>query len=89
MLLSPHRYDAAFHNVTAMVGAGVLGLPSTFATLGWAGGLIVLVGSLGISWYTFGLLTHLHEGETENGSIKRYNRYHEVSLSLTTASTSV
>ena len=61
-----------------MVGAGVLGLPSTFATLGWAGGLIVLVGSLGISWYTFGLLTHLHEGENEDGSVKRHNRYHEL-----------
>ena len=26
---------SAFHNVTAMVGAGVLGLPSAMASLGW------------------------------------------------------
>ena len=44
-----------------MVGAGVLGLPATFAILGWAGGLIVLIVSLGISWFTFGLLVYLHE----------------------------
>ena len=55
------RLDTSYHNITAMVGAGVLGLPATFATLGWAGGLIVLVASLGISWFTFGLLVHLHE----------------------------
>ena len=55
------RTDTAYHNVTAMVGAGVLGLPATFAVLGWAGGLIVLIVSLGISWSTFGLLVYLHE----------------------------
>ena len=57
----PIRTDTAYHNVTAMVGAGVLGLPATFAILGWYGGLIVLIASLGISWFTFGLLVHLHE----------------------------
>lgn len=71
-------YDAAFHNMTAMVGAGVLGLPSTFAVLGWHGGLIVLFGSLMISWYTFSLLVHLHEGQDEKGEARRYNRYHEL-----------
>ena len=28
-------YYSAFHNITAMVGAGVLGLPSAFSYLGW------------------------------------------------------
>jgi amino acid permease len=32
----------AYHSVTAMVGAGVLGLPAVFAHLGWAGGVIML-----------------------------------------------
>lgn len=41
--------------------AGVLGLPYAFAALGWAGGAIVLVGSLLISMYSFVLLVHLHE----------------------------
>lgn len=71
-------HDAAFHNVTAMVGAGVLGLPSTFAVLGWTGGLLVLFASLFISWYTFSLLVHLHEGTDEKGEARRYNRYHEL-----------
>jgi amino acid permease len=36
-----------------MVGAGVLGLPYTFVYLGWAGGMLVMLLSLLISWYTF------------------------------------
>ena len=32
------RYYSAFHNVTAMVGAGVLGLPSAMSYLEWPGG---------------------------------------------------
>ena len=55
------RVDTAYHNVTAMVGAGVLNLPATFAVLGWAGGMIALIASLGISWFTFGILVILHE----------------------------
>jgi hypothetical protein len=31
------RYYSAFHNVTAMVGAGVLGLPSAMSFLEWPG----------------------------------------------------
>lgn len=45
------RQDAAYHSVTAMVGAGVLGLPSTFISLGWPGGIITLVLSFWISWW--------------------------------------
>jgi amino acid permease len=37
-----YRGDILYHSITAMVGAGVLGLPSTFAHLGWAGGIIFL-----------------------------------------------
>jgi amino acid permease len=36
------RRAVAYHSVTAMVGAGVLGLPAVFAHLGWAGGIIML-----------------------------------------------
>lgn len=36
-----------------MVGAGVLGLPYTFVYLGWTGGMLVMLLSLLISWYTF------------------------------------
>ena len=48
----------------------MLGLPSTLATLGWGGGITVLLGSLFISWFTFGLLVYLHEvreGQGEGG----------------------
>jgi hypothetical protein len=44
-----------------MVGAGVLGLPSTFVPLGWIGGIAMLVFSLGVSWYTYGQLVYMHE----------------------------
>lgn len=39
-----------------MVGAGVLGLPSTLSTLGWAGGLIMITATFWMSWYTYKLL---------------------------------
>lgn len=42
--------DCAYHSVTAMVGAGVLGLPGVMSTLGWAGGLLALAASLFVSW---------------------------------------
>ncbi|KAF8073110.1 AAP5 [Scenedesmus sp. PABB004] len=40
---------AAAHLVTVMVGAGVLGLPSAMAWLGWVGGLICMVSFFAIS----------------------------------------
>ena len=40
------------HNVTAMVGAGVLGLPAAMAALTWGGGVTVMVLSWVISLYT-------------------------------------
>ena len=39
-----------------MVGAGVLGLPAAFVFLGWAGGTILMLLSLLVSWYSFTLL---------------------------------
>ncbi|CAK0779930.1 hypothetical protein CVIRNUC_004892 [Coccomyxa viridis] len=65
--------SSAFHNVTAMVGAGVLGLPSAMSYLGWPGGIIVLVLSWVISLYTLWQLCVLHEIDG-----KRFNRYHEL-----------
>ena len=45
-------HTAAVHNVTAIVGAGVLGLPFAMAGLTWTGGVIVLVLSWTTSLYT-------------------------------------
>ncbi len=65
-------YHAAFHTITAVVGAGVLGLPSAFSHLGWAGGLSLLSIFTVTSLYTSYLLASLHE----RGD-KRYNTYRE------------
>jgi len=71
--------SVCYHNVTAMVGAGVLGLPSTLTYMGWAPGVLAVVISLVISWYTFYVLIQLHEevpgGAQEGMPIKRYNHY--------------
>eukprot|EP00884_Botryococcus_braunii_P012211 jgi/Botrbrau1/20991/Bobra.0144s0010.1 len=67
-------WDTAFHNVTAMVGAGVLGLPYAMTYLGWAGGVITLLYSWGVSLFTFQFLVYLHE--MPDGT--RFNRYHEL-----------
>ena len=58
---TPCRWYSAFHNVTAIVGAGVLGLPSAFSYLGWAGGIVVLILSWIISLYTLWQLVKMHE----------------------------
>ncbi|WIA23691.1 hypothetical protein OEZ85_000385 [Tetradesmus obliquus] len=75
--------DVAYHSVTAMVGAGVLGLPSVFAHLGWAGGCIMLAFSFWVSWYTYKLLAYMHEvpdlDSKEGGGIKRLDRYDQLS----------
>ncbi|KAF9604398.1 hypothetical protein IFM89_006407 [Coptis chinensis] len=65
---------SAFHNVTAMVGAGVLSLPYAMAQLGWGPGTVVLVLSWIITLYTLWQMVEMHE--TVPG--KRFDRYHEL-----------
>lgn len=62
-----------FHNVTAMIGAGVLGLPAAFKYLGWAGGTVTLTLSFVISLWNLRQLCSMHEIAG-----KRMNRYHEL-----------
>ncbi|KEH25438.1 transmembrane amino acid transporter family protein [Medicago truncatula] len=52
---------STFHNVTAMVGAGVLGLPFSMAALGWGPGLAILVLSWIITLYTLWQMVEMHE----------------------------
>lgn len=66
-------YHAVFHTITAVVGAGVLGLPYAIASLGLAGGLIALTVACIVSLYCSYLLASLHQ---ING--KRYNSYREL-----------
>ncbi|KAG6546777.1 hypothetical protein Mapa_011723 [Marchantia paleacea] len=65
---------STFHNVTAMVGAGVLSLPSAMAYLGWGFGTVVLVGSWCITLYTLWQMVEMHEMVPG----KRFDRYHEL-----------
>ncbi|XP_062191984.1 lysine histidine transporter 1-like [Phragmites australis] len=65
---------SAFHNVTAMVGAGVLGLPYAMSELGWGPGIAVLVLSWIITLYTLWQMVEMHEMVPG----KRFDRYHEL-----------
>ncbi|CAN1310050.1 Lysine histidine transporter-like 5 [Linum perenne] len=65
---------SAFHNVTAMVGAGVLGLPFAMSELGWAPGLIVIGLSWSITFYSLWQMVEMHELVPG----KRFDRYHEL-----------
>lgn len=42
------RWYSAFHNTTAIVGAGVLGLPFAMKFLLWPGGVVIML----LSWLT-------------------------------------
>ncbi|CAN1153801.1 Lysine histidine transporter 1 [Linum perenne] len=65
---------AAFHNVTAMVGAGVLTLPSAMSHLGWGPGTAILIMSWIITLYTLWQMVEMHEMVPG----KRFDRYHEL-----------
>ncbi|KAH0450346.1 hypothetical protein IEQ34_021038 [Dendrobium chrysotoxum] len=65
---------SAFHNVTAMVGAGVLSLPYAMSELGWGPGVAVLVLSWIITLFTLWQMVEMHEMVPG----KRFDRYHEL-----------
>ncbi|KAM7512562.1 hypothetical protein LguiB_011437 [Lonicera macranthoides] len=65
---------SAFHNVTAMVGAGVLSLPYAMSELGWGPGVSVMVISWIVTLYTLWQMVEMHEMVPG----KRFDRYHEL-----------
>ncbi|XP_008800948.2 lysine histidine transporter 1-like isoform X1 [Phoenix dactylifera] len=65
---------SAFHNVTAMVGAGVLSLPYAMSELGWGPGIVILILSWIITLYTLWQMVEMHEMVPG----KRFDRYHEL-----------
>ncbi|CAK8533148.1 unnamed protein product [Lathyrus sativus] len=65
---------SSFHNVTAMVGAGVLGLPYALSQLGWGPGVTLLIISWIITLYTLWQMVEMHEMVPG----KRFDRYHEL-----------
>ncbi|XP_043720790.1 lysine histidine transporter-like 5 [Telopea speciosissima] len=52
---------SAFHNITAVVGAGVLGLPYAMTQLGWIPGIAILVVSWLVTLYSLWQLVEMHE----------------------------
>lgn len=64
---------AAFHNITAMVGAGVLGLPSAMVYLQWPAGITIMLVAWLATIYGLWQLIELHEIKG-----RRFNRYHEL-----------
>ncbi|GJM87640.1 hypothetical protein PR202_ga03616 [Eleusine coracana subsp. coracana] len=65
---------SAFHNVTAMVGAGVLSLPYAMSELGWGPGVAAMLLSWVITLYTLWQMVEMHECVPG----KRFDRYHEL-----------
>ncbi|GLU06161.1 hypothetical protein SLE2022_232150 [Rubroshorea leprosula] len=65
---------SAFHNVTAMVGAGVLSLPYAMSHLGWGPGVVILILSWVITLFTLWQMVEMHESVPG----KRFDRYHEL-----------
>ncbi|XP_027336524.1 lysine histidine transporter 1-like [Abrus precatorius] len=65
---------SAFHNVTAVVGAGVLGFPYAMSELGWGPGITILILSWICTLYTAWQMIEMHEPEPG----KRFDRYHEL-----------
>ncbi|KAG0465658.1 hypothetical protein HPP92_019822 [Vanilla planifolia] len=68
---------SAFHNVTAMVGAGVLSLPYAMSELGWGPGIATIVLSWAITLYTLWQMVEMHE-LPDKAPGKRFDRYHEL-----------
>ncbi|KAL1531577.1 Lysine histidine transporter 1 [Salvia divinorum] len=65
---------SAFHNVTAMVGAGVLSLPYAMSQLGWGPGVSILVLSWLVTLYSLWQMVEMHELVPG----RRFDRYHEL-----------
>ncbi|XP_009604772.1 lysine histidine transporter 1-like [Nicotiana tomentosiformis] len=65
---------STFHNVTAMVGAGVLSLPYAMSEMGWGPGVTVMLLSWAITFYTIWQMVEMHEMVPG----KRFDRYHEL-----------
>ncbi|PNX96464.1 lysine/histidine transporter 1-like protein, partial [Trifolium pratense] len=65
---------STFHNVTAMVGAGVLSLPYALSQLGWIPGISVILVSWLVTFYSLWQLVQMHELVPG----KRFDRYFDL-----------
>ncbi|KAL3533394.1 hypothetical protein ACH5RR_006915 [Cinchona calisaya] len=62
--------------MTAVIGAGVLGLPYAMSELGWDPGITIMILSWVITLYTLWQMVEMHEVVLR----KRLDRYHELGL---------
>ncbi|GER56053.1 transmembrane amino acid transporter family protein [Striga asiatica] len=67
-------WSSTIHNVTAMVGAGVLSLPYAMSNMGWGPGITLMLLSWIITLYTLWQMVEMHEMVPG----KRFDRYHEL-----------
>ncbi|CAI0468581.1 unnamed protein product [Linum tenue] len=67
-------WSSTVHNVTAMVGTGVLALPFAMSQLGWIGGMTMMVISWLLTFYSLWQMIEMHEMVPG----KRFDRYHEL-----------
>lgn len=67
------RYST-FHNVTAMMGAGVLALPNAMVYLTWGPGVLALLVSWVVTLFTLWQMVEMHEAVPG----RRFDRYHEL-----------
>ncbi|KAK2352033.1 lysine histidine transporter [Trifolium repens] len=65
---------STFHNVTAMVGVGVLSLPYALSQLGWVPGISVIIVSWLVTFYSLWQLVKMHELVPG----KRFDRYFDL-----------
>lgn len=52
---------ASFHIITAIIGAGVLGLPHALSMLGWLGGIVALVAFFFVTMWCSFMLSDMYE----------------------------
>ncbi|CAJ1935623.1 unnamed protein product [Sphenostylis stenocarpa] len=65
---------SAFHNLTAMVGAGVLTLPYAMSMMGWGPGTVIVLLSWIVTLFTLWQMVEMHEMVPG----VRCDRYHEL-----------
>eukprot|EP01025_Chloroclados_australasicus_P001218 TRINITY_DN1034_c0_g1_i1.p1 TRINITY_DN1034_c0_g1~~TRINITY_DN1034_c0_g1_i1.p1 ORF type:complete len:429 (+),score=25.19 TRINITY_DN1034_c0_g1_i1:37-1323(+) len=68
-------FYACLHCATAMIGAGILGLPWAYSYLGWFGGTMMLLLAFLVSYFAAQSLVILHEQDN-----KRFDTYTHLGL---------
>ncbi|XP_019161987.1 PREDICTED: GABA transporter 1 [Ipomoea nil] len=60
-------WHCGYHLTTSIVAPPLLSLPFAFALLGWAGGMVCLVGGAAVTFYSYNLMSHVLEHNAQKG----------------------